>query len=221
MTIEDQAPDSLRQDSGYGPELKRTLGSFQVFAISFAFISVAVGIFGTYDDVLQNSGPVGHLALGDRGGGADAGRPGGRPVRRPHRAQRLVLPVGLAAGQPEDRLGVRLADLLLSGDRRGGCRQRAGEPGLHAALRHGAGRGHRAGDHAGGAGPAGHPRHRLDPHRRHDQLGRRRPGTDDRRGVGGRPDRRGARSPATARSTTSSRRASPRTPRSTSPSAAG
>ena len=59
MTIEDQAPDSLRQDSGYGPELKRTLGSFQVFAISFAFISVAVGVFGTYDDVLQNSGPVG------------------------------------------------------------------------------------------------------------------------------------------------------------------
>src|SRR5207342_3427086 len=44
---------------GYRPELKRTLGSFQVFAISFAFISVAVGIFGTYDDVLQNAGPVG------------------------------------------------------------------------------------------------------------------------------------------------------------------
>ena len=30
-----------------------------MFAISFAFISVAVGVFGTYDDVLQNSGPVG------------------------------------------------------------------------------------------------------------------------------------------------------------------
>jgi hypothetical protein len=28
---------------GYQQELKRTLGSFQVFAISFAFISVAVG----------------------------------------------------------------------------------------------------------------------------------------------------------------------------------
>lgn len=59
MTTEDQAADSFGQDSGYGPELKRTLGSFQVFAISFAFISVAVGVFGTYDDVLQNSGPVG------------------------------------------------------------------------------------------------------------------------------------------------------------------
>jgi len=45
-------------ECGYEPELKRTLGSFQVFAISFAFISVAVGIFGTYDNVLQTAGPV-------------------------------------------------------------------------------------------------------------------------------------------------------------------
>ncbi|WP_405442775.1 APC family permease [Streptomyces avidinii] len=44
---------------GYQQELKRTLGSFQVFAISFAFISVAVGIFATYDDVLLSAGPVG------------------------------------------------------------------------------------------------------------------------------------------------------------------
>lgn len=46
-------------DFGYTPELTRTLGSFQVFAISFAFISVAVGIFATYDEVLVSSGPVG------------------------------------------------------------------------------------------------------------------------------------------------------------------
>ncbi|MDI6029084.1 amino acid permease [Corticibacterium sp. UT-5YL-CI-8] len=45
--------------AAYQPELRRTLGSFQVFAISFAFISVAVGIFGTYDAVLQTAGPVG------------------------------------------------------------------------------------------------------------------------------------------------------------------
>lgn len=51
--------DALCEDCGYEPELQRTLGSFQVFAVSFAFISVAVGIFGTYDDVLKNSGPVG------------------------------------------------------------------------------------------------------------------------------------------------------------------
>jgi amino acid permease len=44
---------------GYSQELKRTLGPAQVFAVSFAFISVAVGIFGTYDDVLRNAGPIG------------------------------------------------------------------------------------------------------------------------------------------------------------------
>src|SRR3954453_24089745 len=43
----------------YRQELKRTLGPFQVFAISFAFISVAVGVFGTYGDVLLTAGPVG------------------------------------------------------------------------------------------------------------------------------------------------------------------
>ena len=47
------------EGSGYHPELKRQLGSFQMFAISFAFISVAVGIFATYDDVLQLAGPAG------------------------------------------------------------------------------------------------------------------------------------------------------------------
>lgn len=54
-----QAADDECVDCGYTPELKRTLGGFQVFAVSFAFISVAVGIFGTYDDLLQTSGPVG------------------------------------------------------------------------------------------------------------------------------------------------------------------
>jgi len=51
--------DEFCEDCGYEPELKRTLSSFQMFAVSFAFISVAVGIFGTYDDVLRNTGPVG------------------------------------------------------------------------------------------------------------------------------------------------------------------
>src|SRR4051794_22567422 len=44
---------------GYRQELKRTLGPAQVFAISFAFMSVAVGVFGTYDAVLQTVGPIG------------------------------------------------------------------------------------------------------------------------------------------------------------------
>ncbi len=53
------AEESVEERAGYKPELKRTLGSFQVFAISFAFISVAVGIFGTYDEVLRSGGPLG------------------------------------------------------------------------------------------------------------------------------------------------------------------
>jgi amino acid permease len=63
MTTEDiegthSADDGVRS-SGYAPELKRTLGPFQVFAVSFAFISVVVAVFATYGSVLQNSGPVG------------------------------------------------------------------------------------------------------------------------------------------------------------------
>lgn len=54
-----QTGEGSAEAGGYKQELKRTLGSFQVFAVSFAFISVAVGIFGTYDDVLQNAGPIG------------------------------------------------------------------------------------------------------------------------------------------------------------------
>ncbi|OOB92093.1 APC family permease [Rathayibacter sp. VKM Ac-2630] len=41
------------------PPLTRTLGGFQVFAISFAFISVAVGVFATYGQMLQTAGPAG------------------------------------------------------------------------------------------------------------------------------------------------------------------
>ncbi|MEF2979307.1 APC family permease [Subtercola sp. YIM 133946] len=59
----DRLTSSSRIDSattaGDSPQLKRTLGGFQVFAISFAFISVAVGVFATYGEVLQTSGPVG------------------------------------------------------------------------------------------------------------------------------------------------------------------
>lgn len=42
-TEDGQAGERAVELGGYQQELKRTLGSFQVFAISFAFISVAVG----------------------------------------------------------------------------------------------------------------------------------------------------------------------------------
>jgi amino acid transporter len=51
--------DEICVDCGYEPELKRTLGSFHVFAISFASVSVAMGIFSLYNDVLKTAGPVG------------------------------------------------------------------------------------------------------------------------------------------------------------------
>ncbi|MFJ5776875.1 APC family permease [Streptomyces sp. NPDC093094] len=57
-----QGGDDSVELGGHRQELRRTLGSFQVFAISFVFISVAVGIFGifgTFDEVLRSSGPVG------------------------------------------------------------------------------------------------------------------------------------------------------------------
>jgi amino acid transporter len=62
MTAEDAATSATSEDlrdGGSGPELKRTLGSFQVFAVSFAFISVAVGIFASYENLLGTAGPVG------------------------------------------------------------------------------------------------------------------------------------------------------------------
>jgi amino acid transporter len=55
----ERSADEECRDCGYEPELKRTLGPFQTFAISFAFISVVVGIFATYPAVLQTGGPVG------------------------------------------------------------------------------------------------------------------------------------------------------------------
>jgi amino acid transporter len=59
MTRETGAAGTSGDSFGYQPELKRSLGSFQMFAISFASVSVIVGIFATYGDVLQSSGPLG------------------------------------------------------------------------------------------------------------------------------------------------------------------
>lgn len=57
MTAE--STDEELRHSGYQPALNRTLGGFQLFAISFAFISVLVAIFASYSVVLNYSGPAG------------------------------------------------------------------------------------------------------------------------------------------------------------------
>jgi amino acid transporter len=44
---------------GYEQELERGTGPFASFAVAFAFVSIATGIFTTYGSVLKSSGPAG------------------------------------------------------------------------------------------------------------------------------------------------------------------
>lgn len=44
---------------GYEQSFERSTGKFASFAVAFAFVSIATGIFTTYGSVLNNSGPVG------------------------------------------------------------------------------------------------------------------------------------------------------------------
>jgi amino acid transporter len=44
---------------GYKEALERRTGKFASFAVAFAFVSIATGIFTTYGSVLNSSGPVG------------------------------------------------------------------------------------------------------------------------------------------------------------------
>jgi amino acid transporter len=44
---------------GYAQSLERHTGKFASFAVAFAFVSIATGIFTTYGSVLKSSGPVG------------------------------------------------------------------------------------------------------------------------------------------------------------------
>src|SRR5918911_649498 len=44
---------------GYEQALERRTGRFASFAVAFAFVSIATGIFTTYGAVLNSSGPLG------------------------------------------------------------------------------------------------------------------------------------------------------------------
>lgn len=44
---------------GYKQAMKRGTGKFASFAVAFAFVSIATGIFTTYGSVLNSSGPIG------------------------------------------------------------------------------------------------------------------------------------------------------------------
>ena len=167
-----QTADTVCEGSGYEPELKRTLGSFQVFAVSFAFISVAVGIFGTYDDVLQNAGPAGIWLWPVVGVGQTL-------IALVIAQFAARIPLSGSSYQWASRLAnpkigwlFGLAGLLLPGDRRGGVRQRAGEHRTDATVRHAVGREHRARDHRRRSGHSGRARRALHAPRRPDHISR-------------------------------------------------
>ena len=103
---------------GYTQSMERRTGRFASFAVAFAFVSIATGIFTTYGCVLNSSGPVGiwtwpivvvgqlAVAFAARlAGGADPG-------------DRLCVSVGVAIGQPGVRLDHRMDFVHLLGDRR-------------------------------------------------------------------------------------------------------
>jgi amino acid transporter len=54
-----QSDDQDLIEAGYKPQLKRNLGFFGSFAISFSFMSVLMGIFANYGYVLTKAGPFG------------------------------------------------------------------------------------------------------------------------------------------------------------------
>ncbi|MEG0589212.1 amino acid permease, partial [Aurantimicrobium sp.] len=53
------ADDTNLSEFGYKSELKRGTGKFASFAVAFAFVSIATGIFTAYGAMLNSSGPAG------------------------------------------------------------------------------------------------------------------------------------------------------------------
>ncbi|GAA2868732.1 amino acid permease [Streptosporangium fragile] len=51
--------DAGVEEFGYRQEMRRGTGRFASFAVAFAFVSIATGIFTTYGSVLNSSGPAG------------------------------------------------------------------------------------------------------------------------------------------------------------------
>jgi len=59
LNLTDGGDDKDLQEFGYRPDFKRTLRSFESFAIAFSFISITTGIFSTFSFTLVTSGPRG------------------------------------------------------------------------------------------------------------------------------------------------------------------
>ncbi len=58
-TGSDSAADAAISHAGYSQQFKRTLKSFESFAVAFSFISITTGLFSTYGTVLSSGGPAG------------------------------------------------------------------------------------------------------------------------------------------------------------------
>ncbi|KMO77797.1 Putrescine importer PuuP [Mycolicibacterium obuense] len=59
VTRPDSSDSAELAQFGYTQSLERRTGRFASFAVAFAFVSIATGIFTTYGAVLNSSGPVG------------------------------------------------------------------------------------------------------------------------------------------------------------------
>lgn len=65
MSIHSSRPTSVGEDSdtatlarfGYQQTLKRTMGAFSSFALSFSFVSITTGVFGNYSFGIEQGGP--------------------------------------------------------------------------------------------------------------------------------------------------------------------
>ncbi|WP_067176938.1 amino acid permease [Microtetraspora niveoalba] len=55
----DSAADEAISHAGYSQQFKRSLKSFESFAVAFSFISITTGLFSTYGTVLGSGGPAG------------------------------------------------------------------------------------------------------------------------------------------------------------------
>ena len=107
--------------------------------------------------------PAEHLDLAHRGGRPGPGGAGLRRAGRPGAAVRLLLPVGLPAGERARRLvaGLDVVRVPVHRHRVGGLRP--GPGGVPAADRRGVHADQRGAGDAGGAGPPGGADHRIHP----------------------------------------------------------
>src|SRR3984885_13611429 len=79
-TADTQGDAAQIEQFGYRQTLRRSMGWFSSFAVSFSFISITTGIFANYGFGIDHGGP----RLSGPGSRAGSGQPSG-PICRPNR----------------------------------------------------------------------------------------------------------------------------------------